>query len=198
MKKYPFFSGKTLPSSSAGYTLLEQLIIVAIIGALTVSAAPGWSRFINRQRLNAAQSQVYQAMQSAKSNAMRDKITWQASFQEITINRKLIVQWAVHPASITPGKGHWQNLESGIRLDLETTLPQTKGIRRIRFNYFGCPVYQVYDQCTQTSIRTQGRITLSHNKDGKTKRCVIVSTLLGAIRTAKENRKKDREGRYCY
>lgn len=187
-------SSNKLPSSTSGFTLLELIIVALIIGILSAIATPAWIGFTERQRLSVAQSQVYRVMKQAQSNAKRDKITWQASFRE----QDNIVQWAIHPASINSNNANWQNLESGIRIDQETTLVKTDNVRRLRYNYQGCPVYQLDDQCTQTTIRTKGRITLSSTNSGKTKRCVIVSTLLGVLRTSQEQTKADRKGRYCY
>ncbi|MEW6491348.1 MAG: prepilin-type N-terminal cleavage/methylation domain-containing protein [Cyanobacteriota bacterium] len=190
------YSGKAT-STTAGFTLLEYIIVVSLIGILSAIAAPNWFNFINRQRLNTAQNQVYRAMQEAKSNAMRDKVTWQVSFRQVAVRKKQVVQLSLHQASITPTQKSWYNIDANIRLDNETTLPQSKGVRRVRFNYYGCPVYQLNDECGQTSILSKGRLTLSPQQGGKAKRCVIVSTLLGTLRTAKENPKK-KDGKYCY
>jgi prepilin-type N-terminal cleavage/methylation domain-containing protein len=186
-----------LSSSTAGFTLLETITVVSIIGILSGIAAPNWLNFINRQRLNTGQSQVYQAMLQARSQAMLQKVTWQVSFRQAAVGSQQVVQWSVHQANIIPAPNSWHNLDGNIRLDDETTLPNSKGVRRVRFNYYGCPVYQINDECGQTSILSKGRLTLSAQKGGKTKRCVIVSTLLGALRTAKENPKKQ-DGKYCY
>lgn len=191
------FHRQSLSSSTAGFTLLETIIVVSIIGILSGIAAPNWYNFINRQRLNTGQSQVYQAMLQARSQAMLQKVTWQVSFRQAPVGSQQVVQWSLHQANITPAPTSWHNLDSNIRLDDETTLPNSKGVRRVRFNYYGCPVYQINDECGQTSILSKGRLTLSAQKGGKIKRCVIVSTLLGSVRTAKENPKK-KDGKYCY
>ena len=192
------YSNKTASCSTAGFTLLELILLVTLIGIVSAIAFPNWIAFVERQRLNSAQSQVYQAMQQARSNAKRDKLTWQASFRQVIVDGKEVVQWSVHRASITPSAESWQNLEANVRLDDETSLPNSANGRRVRFNYSGCPVYQLNDECGQTTLLTKGRITLSSAKGGKAKRCVIVSTLLGALRTAKEQPKTDEKGRYCY
>lgn len=192
------YVGKAASRSTAGFTLLELTILLGILGIVGAIAAPNWFKFIERQRLNTAQYQVYQAMREAQSNATRDKTTWTASFQQVSMAGKQVVQWSVHPARITPAAESWHNLDANIRLDDETTLPESNNVRRVQFNLYGCPIYHQNDECGQTSILSKGRLTLSSEHGGKTKRCVIVSTLLGALRTAKENRTKQDGKYYCY
>lgn len=169
--------------SSSGFTLLEVLVIVVSIGILATLGLPNWLTFVETRSLNKAQNQVYSAMRQAQSQASKEKLTWQASFRQ----HDGIVQWAVHPATTSPSLATWNNLDSSIRLDNETTLQQSNGVRRIQFNYLG--------NVRQPPL---GRITLSTKSGGKIKRCVYVSTILGAMRTAKENSKANSSGNYCY
>jgi len=55
-------------------------------------------------------------MREAQSNATHAKLNWQVSFE-----KWMKSQWAVHPA-ISPALAHWNNLDSHVRLDVETTL----------------------------------------------------------------------------
>ena len=168
--------------SSPGFTLIEMSIVLVVIGILVAFAAPIYQGFIEIQRLNAAQNQVYLAMREAQSKATQAKLTWQVSFREAGG----VVQWAVHASTIQPTATHWHNLDSHVRLDSESTLEFAGGVRQIQFDYRG--------NVRQPPL---GRITLSSQQGGKAKRCVYVSTILGAMRTAKEH-SQPKAGSYCY
>jgi len=55
--------------SIAGFTLLEVLVVIIIIGILFAIAAPGWDALISRQRVGAAREQVLQVIRQAQSDA---------------------------------------------------------------------------------------------------------------------------------
>ncbi len=169
-------------SASSGFTLLEMLVVILIIAVLGAIASPSWLAFINTRRLNIAQDQVYQAMRQAQSQAKKNKLKWQASFQV----EDGIVQWAVHAATVNPADAQWNSLDANIQLDAETSLQRVGTIRRIQFDYMG------------NVTPPLGRVTLSSENSGQVKRCVFVSTILGAMRTAKERDQPDDNGRFCY
>lgn len=172
---------KPVPSATAGYSLLEMIIVVFMIGILSAIAAPAWLHFVNIQRLNTAQYEVYQAMQEAKRNAKLKKVDWQASFRE----QNQLVQWAVHPKTVTPATAHWQSLNPNIRLDGETTIKPSNGVYKVEFDFKGN---------TNPPLR---RLTLTTKQGSQAKRCVIVSTILGTLRMAKENPTPNQDGKYC-
>ncbi len=170
--------------SVAGFTVLENLTLVFLIGILSAIAVPAWNSLITTQRLESGIDRVYWSIQTARSNAKRDKIEWQVSFRETTSG---FVQWAVHPTSLNHNSAQWHSLDAAIRIDPETTYPLLKiGIRRIEFGFLG-----------EVKTIPFGRITLSSKSGGKAKRCLFVSTLLGTTRIAKEQ-PKPKEGKYCY
>ncbi len=169
--------------SSSGFTLLETLVVVVLIGILATMGISNWLAFVETRRLNTAQNEVHLAMHQARRQASKEKLTWQASFRE----QNGIIQWAVHPATVNPSNANWNNLDANVRLDAETTLQKSNGVRRIQFDYRG--------NVRQPPL---GRITLSSKYGGKVKRCVIVSTILGTMRTAKEHTRADDNKKYCY
>lgn len=169
-------------NSITGFTVLEMLTVVFLIGILSAIVAPSWLGFVNTRRLNVAQSQVYQAMREAQSKAKKEKLTWQASFRE----QNSRVQLAVHPATVSPTNAVWNSLDSTVSLDNETTLDLVNNVRQIQFDHTG-----------SVKLQQLGRVTLSSKSGGKAKRCVIASTILGTMRTAKERSTAD-NGTYCY
>ena len=185
-----------------GFTLIETMIAIVIVGILAAIATPSWLNFINTRRLAVATDQVYRAMREAQSNAKRDKITWQTSFQE----NNGVVQWAVHPAdpnSFIPTTISWNNLDQNLQVykdknklnQCETTLNQPNnncpatGPWRIQFDYKGRP---------QAGISELGQITLSIKDNSRVLRCVYVYTILGAIATGQEQPKPNNNDNFCY
>lgn len=175
--------------SSHGYTILEVLISVVIVGILCAIAAPSWQAFLTRQRLNAAQSEALAIMRDVQANAKREKRVWETCFRQNNSESK--VQWSVHPA---PQSGEaictnarWQNLTGAdadkITIDMtsasRSTLyphPQTSTVYRLQFNHKGWVNGQM------------GRITFTtrNQTNNSPRRCVVVSTLLGVLRTAQD------------
>ncbi len=71
----------------------------------------------------------------------------------------------------------WNDLDDNVQLDPNSTLELDNGVRRVRFNDIG----------GLKSVSSLGKITLSSKSGGTARRCVIVSTILGAMRTAKDD-----------
>ncbi len=194
-----------------GFTLIEMVSIIAIIGILMAIVSPAWLGFIGRQQLRTSTNKIYWAMQNARSMARAKRRSWQATFRINQENERL--QYAIHSVNILPinlSESVWQYLADGIEVDVaQTTIlnvdPITNNVKRSDtgyyraiFNYKGCPVYDATDECTQTSLRAKGRITLKHQHLGERRQCVIVSTLIGALRTAEDLSEAESDGESCY
>jgi prepilin-type N-terminal cleavage/methylation domain-containing protein len=201
---------------NAGFTLIELIAVVIIIGVLSAIAAPGWIGFTNRQKANKANDIIVSAIQEAQREAKKRKLSYSVSIR--TDNN--ISQIAVHPG--TDPTGFWRNLgeDLGIKSGeivlgtnitnknattstTNVTFPppafNTTTPRTISFDYTGVldlPIKTKNDGLTQLQTNTMGTkgliIAVSPAKPGVSnqatdlKRCVIVKTILGSVQTGKD------------
>jgi Tfp pilus assembly protein PilE len=165
--------------STTGFTLLEVMTIVAVMGITAAIATPSYLAWGNKQRLKAAQAETEMVLRRAQRLATTTLVPQQVSFRE----QQQAVEWSIHPIDTQPVR--WEKLPPQVQLDRETTLRVKKGIYIMQFNERG----EVNGQL--------GRVTLSLPDDPDNKRCVMISTLLGAMRLG-ESQTKPREGKYCY
>lgn len=174
-------------NSVAGFTLIELIVIVVIVGTLSAIAAPSWLAFLNKQRLTTAQSEAVTAMREAQGNAKRQKRSWEVCFKDDSTK----VTWTVRPTpnnnpplDCATNAGLWKNLTESdaqkIRLDPVST---NIGVR-FQSNGWLDPQAHQPPAGADTDIR---QVTLMlRNQSGGSKRCVFVATMLGAIRTGSD------------
>lgn len=153
--------GRTFAAQTAqGFTLLEVLIVVFIIGILAAIGGPSWITMVNNSRLSKAQDAIALAVRDAQRQALVNKTTRQVTVKQDNPTSK--VQWAVHPDETDPTL--WQNIEEDrLIIDPSSTT--------ISFNDRG-------------ETENTGTMLISLQNGGGQKRCVIVQTLLGTVRKA--------------
>ncbi|NJN87922.1 MAG: prepilin-type cleavage/methylation domain-containing protein [Leptolyngbyaceae cyanobacterium SL_7_1] len=160
------------PQVRNGFTTLELLVVVVMAGSLMTIAALSWISFLNARTLSQAQDQALQLIRQGQAEAIRHKIPWQATFREVNH------QWqgTTHNADSLPSEGAW------IPFNPTTTVDRTRsnlyrssnGYYRVQFDHHG----RVNGQL--------GKLTFMNIRGGRTKRCVVVSTLLGALRKSSQ------------
>ena len=155
-----------------GFTLVENLIIVALSGIFAAIAAPGWLQFTRSIEIDRSADRLHWQLQLAKSNAKREKMTWEVLVRQTPAG----IEYAVHPDETNP---IWQSMPfTNAEIDSKNTtfyFDKKRQAYRMQFNWLGVSNGQL------------GRITVAY-KQSKIKRCVIVSTLLGSMRTGKEKK----------
>lgn len=191
-----------LKQNSDGFTIVEIIVVVAIIGILAAIAAPNWLGWLTRQRVNTAQAEAIMVLREAQANAKREKRVWQACFRDNGSR----VQWSVQPQHpddnnnnrcLNPG-GHpnsgivWNDLAGEdadmIAIDAVNTNLSNAGSANtysVLFQYKGL--------LKTESLQTGGITFGTRNIQGTTgvregtKRCIAVMTIMGATSAASDS-----------
>ncbi len=182
-KKHRDRHAKTL-----GFTLIEVLVVLAIVGILSAIVAPSWLAFTNNQRLAASQTKIFQAIKTAQSDA-KIRQTENSNRTKITFTTNK-TDGAFQLDNVKANSGQAQSLEQGIVIKTVTkggstspsvvaptveTSPYT-----IEFDSKGF----LYDPDRKISLPIC--INLSTSLGQKTK-WIKIQTLLGAITTGADS-----------
>ncbi|MFN6217809.1 MAG: Tfp pilus assembly protein FimT/FimU [Aphanizomenon sp.] len=199
---------------NAGFTMAEMIVVLFMIGILSVIAAPGWSAFINRQRLNQANGAVASVIQETRLQAKSTKGTYSISFR---VNNN-IPEYIIYPGIPTttpitnpPADSVWialgdtmtlrsrevflyTNLNPLTEYNTTTTDRQivqtTPGEGTITFDSQGVLANNSGGAVSDTplAIMVAAPVSTTDNTASSVDRCVIIQTLIGGIRIAKDER----------
>jgi prepilin-type N-terminal cleavage/methylation domain-containing protein len=166
-------------SKSLGFTLLEVLVVMIMVGILSAIAAPSWLGFVNNQRISTSQNKIFQAIRVAQSDS---KIRNSSNDNRVRITlRTNQTDNAYRIDNVRTGAGE-QSLEAGVTISSITPAvlpPGNAGQPFIEFDSRGF-VYDpsnllTYPICINLSVANSPRI-----------RWIAIKTLLGAVVTGSE------------
>ncbi|MCC5616779.1 prepilin-type N-terminal cleavage/methylation domain-containing protein [Nostoc sp. CHAB 5836] len=194
----------------AGFSLIELIVVLLLVGILSAIAAPGWIAFVNRQQINKANDAVLAALQEAQREAKNKKLSYSVSFQKNTTTQN--VEVAIYRSN--PGTPTWKPLGADVGVSSDKLLlganlsgenaansttnspvsyPPSSTPTKITFDYMGAlptlppPNLGTGDPPGLKIVVAVPNPTNSTSASS-VKRCVIVTTLLGSMLTAKDNK----------
>ena len=174
-KATPNFPKTRSRKGDNGYTLLELIVVVILLGVLASIAAPGWLGFINRQRVRTVNDRVFQSLRLAQSEAKRTK-----SDRVVTFNTP-----ATDPPTATIKTDPAQNpplqtLTFDVGGEIKPgTIRLVPNATSITFDYLG----NVKDQLPLDTSNVRRFVVSVAAVNGGGKQCAIVETIIGGMRT---------------
>ncbi len=188
-----------LPKSTAGFTLVEVMVVVVMVSILAAISVYSLQSWVNRVRVNGVQDKVLSAIQEAQNRARQQATSWQVSCRQVQQTPgERVIYVAIHPveksnsganppfASSDPD--YWKIIdEPGVEIDTNTTFTTAEDQSSFAVGNTTGPVWRIqFDSKGNLIIRPnehpRPRITLSF-KGTMPKRCVQVVTPLGATRS---------------
>ncbi len=177
--------------SIGGFTLLEMLVVIIIIGILFAIAAPGWDTLLSRQRVSSAREQIAQTIRVAQSQARSTRSPRILAFDPSTTGKPRIAVGPYVPGTdlttaanslnantwVLLGNG---NVNSGtLRM---ATSSSNSAISALVFDSNGT-VAQIPNVPAAQTLPFGITVARGNTTGTTTNRCVLVTTLLGTLRT---------------
>ena len=138
-----------------GFTLIEMMVVIAVIAVLSAIAVPSFMEYARNQRLNGAARQVYSDLMNARQQA-------------VTENKKIIVEFV--------SNHQYQFVRDNDASETVSTGDETLVLRDIHPEYSDV----TFSAGFNPAFRPNGTgknpvITLTSSSTGKTK-CITIST----------------------
>jgi len=172
----PNFNKTASRKGDGGFTLLEVVVTVLVLGILSSIAAPSWLAFINRQRVRTVNDRVFQSLRLAQSEAKRTK-----SDRVVAFNTPVTDPPTATIDSIPPNRNALGQLQPLQILTFDAggeikpgTIRLVSNANSITFDYLGRP-------STAQFVVTVDPATSQLNSAAR--QCVRVETIIGGMRT---------------
>lgn len=173
-----------------GFTLVEALATVLIFGILAAIAAPSYYGFLNRQRLDAAQSSALLVLREAQTTAKQQGAEYEACFRMFPTptadDRQLQVSVAQVVSAANSDRcrnAAWRPIGDDPAVASAVELFDTGGSGYFTSNGLGAFSFQFDERGASAEGATGGVVTLTtRDNPGGIIQCVRMTGLLGTAR----------------
>lgn len=158
--------------ATAGFTLIEVLVVMILMGTIAAIAAPGWLGFLNRQRMNAARTDLMGVLRAAQEEAQSRQQSKQVEFSTSKLSVTVRNNFTSTGVVATTG---------GIVTKLGNSEANAK------FNLVTSSASLVFDQNGRVPASVFPFAIKITQDDSSAQSCVIVTTLLGGLKPANDD-----------
>jgi len=168
---------------SPGFTLIEILVVLIIIGVLFAIAAPSWGALMNRQRVGTVREQAVQVIREAQNKARLTRVPQAVVFDNNNNDGTIAPRAAIVARSLNLATDRIDNSAITIATIKNWTTLGGGDVKGGGIDFFAGQL--VFDGNgavdTQTAIPFVVKVR-PRNASAQTYRCAVVETLLGSIR----------------